>query len=324
METENFWLSRFAKLVVFATFCLILLGGMVTSLGAGLAVPDWPTTYGYNMFAFPLSRWVGPVFWEHCHRLVASLIGFLTIALAVWTWRAERRRWVSALALGALALVIVQGILGGLRVTHLSIALAMVHGCVAQAFLCVLTLLALALAPSWETPLSHGVPEGWVRSWKPWAWLLAGAVYLQLILGAVMRHLGAGLAIPTFPLSGQGTLIPRVHNPMVDIHFAHRVWALVVTGLALVVVAKVIVSVRAGNRVETRLLRPALWLTGLLSMQIVLGASVIWLMRSPLPTSLHVLNGAAVLMISFILAVRGSRFAFLANQSAGLSTASEA
>ena len=308
LQTERLWLSRFAILVVIATLGLILLGSMVTSLGAGLAVPDWPTTFGYNLFAFPFSRWSGPVFWEHSHRVAASLVGVLTLVLAVWAWRLEPCGWVRRLALGAAALVIAQGILGGLRITQLSLGLAIVHGCTAQAFLCVLALLALAIAPSWKVPLGSQAAREQVRSWKPWAWMLTGAVYVQLLLGAAMRHLGAGLAIPTFPLTPEGTLIPQVHNALVDLHLTHRMWALVVTGLALIVVTKIFTSLRA----ERRLLRPAVWLIVLLAMQISLGASIIWLKRPPLPTSLHVLAGAAILMISFILAVRGSRFSSLA------------
>ena len=302
MHPERPWLARFAKLTVAATFCLILLGGMVTSLGAGLAVPDWPTSYGYNMFSFPVARWIGPVFWEHTHRLVASLIGLMTMILAFWTSRVEPRAWVRWLAFGALGLVIVQGVLGGLRVTHRLIALAMIHGCTAQAFLCVLMLLALALSPAWQRPFGGEVDR--VRAWMPWAWALAAAVYVQLIVGAVMRHLGAGLAIPTFPFTPEGRLIPSERNLMVDIHLAHRIWAVAVVALAGVVLAKMARSVWD----EPRLAHPAFALAGLLLAQVFLGASVIWLTRAPIPTSLHVVNGAAVLATSFVLAVRGSRF----------------
>jgi cytochrome c oxidase assembly protein subunit 15 len=299
LQHDNLWLSRFAKLAVFGTVCLIFLGGMVTSLGAGLSVPDWPTSFGYNMFAFPIARWKGPIFWEHSHRLVASGIGMITVALAVWVWLAEKRPWVKRLALGALFLVCVQGLMGGLRVTKLSIVLAIIHGCTAQAFLCVLTLLALALSPAWNRP-STANGEG-VASTKTTAWVLFGAVYLQLILGAIMRHWGAGLAIPTFPLTPEGTLFPTVHNAMIDIHFAHRAWAFVVALLAVGVVARAL-----GSR-EASLQRPALLLGLLILIQITLGASIIWLQRAPIPTSLHVVNGAGVLVTTFLIAVRATK-----------------
>src|ERR1700732_409805 len=104
------WLNRFAWLTAVATLFLICSGGMVTSKGVGLAVPDWPTTFGYNMFLFPVSQWVGGIFFEHTHRLIASAIGFMTIILAVWLRFAEHRRWVRNLGYFALAAVILQGV----------------------------------------------------------------------------------------------------------------------------------------------------------------------------------------------------------------------
>ena len=107
---------------------------MVTSKGVGLAVPDWPTTFGYNMFFFPFRKWVGGIFFEHTHRLIASTVGFLTIILAVWLWRAESRRWVRNLGFAALGAVILQGVLGGLRVTLLKDEIGIFHACLAQAY----------------------------------------------------------------------------------------------------------------------------------------------------------------------------------------------
>ncbi len=138
---------------------------------------------------------------------------------------------MKGLALAALVLVIIQGIMGGLRVTKLSIVLAMVHGCTAQIFLCLLTLIAVVLSPAWNTapPLQPSGQQGNWQSFRNFTWLFTGAVYVQLVLGAVMRHMGAGLAIPTFPLMPDGSLFPTVHNPMIDAHFAHRLWAVPVT-----------------------------------------------------------------------------------------------
>ena len=113
------WLNRFAWFTAFATLLLICSGGMVTSKGIGLAVPDWPTTFGYNMFFFPFSKWIGGIFFEHTHRLIASTVGLLTIILAVWLWLVDPRRWVRVLGVAAVAAVILQGVLGGLRVTML-------------------------------------------------------------------------------------------------------------------------------------------------------------------------------------------------------------
>ena len=108
---------------------------MVTSKGVGLAVPDWPTTFGYNMFFFPVSKWVGGIFFEHTHRLIASVIGFLTIILAVWLWRANVARWIKTLGWASLGAVVLQGVLGGLRVTLLKDEIGIFHACLAQAFL---------------------------------------------------------------------------------------------------------------------------------------------------------------------------------------------
>src|SRR6059036_443826 len=124
---------------------------MVTSKGVGLAVPDWPTTFGYNMFLFPVSKWIGGVFFEHTHRLIASTVGMLTIILAVWLWFAEWRRWVRMLGLAAVGAVIVQGILGGLRVTMLKDQIGIFHACVAQAFLALLVFIALMTTNFWRS-----------------------------------------------------------------------------------------------------------------------------------------------------------------------------
>src|ERR1700704_3206655 len=105
---STIWLNRFAWLTAIATLLLICSGGMVTSKGVGLAVPDWPTTFGYNMFFFPFSKWIGGIFFEHTHRLIASTVGLLTIILAVWLWRVENRGWLRNLGFAALGVVIFQ------------------------------------------------------------------------------------------------------------------------------------------------------------------------------------------------------------------------
>src|SRR5438270_3447759 len=131
----NPWPNRFAWFTVAATLLLICSGGMVTSKNAGLAVPDWPTTFGYNMFLFPASKWVGGILFEHTHRLIASTVGLLTLILAGWLWRTEPRPWVRLLVLTAVAAVISQGVLGGIRVNLLKDEIGTFHACLAQAFL---------------------------------------------------------------------------------------------------------------------------------------------------------------------------------------------
>src|SRR6266576_4479816 len=144
------WLNRFAWFTAFATLLLICSGGMVTSKGVGLAVPDWPTTFGYNMFLFPASKWIGGILFEHTHRLIASTVGFLTIILAVWLWLVDPRRWVRILGVAAVGAVILQGVLGGLRVTMLKDEIGIFHACLAQAFFGLIVVIALVTSGSWQ------------------------------------------------------------------------------------------------------------------------------------------------------------------------------
>src|SRR3981189_2392481 len=152
------WLNRFVWLLCVAAVRLICSGGIVASKGVGLAVPDWPTTFGYNMFLFPVSKWIGGVLFEHTHRLIASTVGFLTIILAIWLWRTEDRPAVRTLGLLAVGGVILQGILGGLRVTMLKDQIGIFHACLAQAFLGFLTANAL-VTPRFLRSLSEAAGE---------------------------------------------------------------------------------------------------------------------------------------------------------------------
>src|ERR1043166_1609271 len=184
MPEANLWLSRFAKLTVAATLCLIFIGGLVTTNDAGLSVPDWPTSFRYSMFTVPFAKWISEnavqngVFYENSHRLFASLVGLLTTVLAIWMWKSEPRRWLRWLGLGAFLLVVAQGVIGGLRVTNTSITLAIIHGCTAQAFLCVLVFIAAALSPRWaELARPVAVAGENLRAVRWTSWLLVGAVY---------------------------------------------------------------------------------------------------------------------------------------------------
>src|SRR6266481_5374306 len=148
---SRMWLNRFAWFAAFATLLLICSGGMVTSKGVGLAVPDWPTTFGYNMFLFPVSKWIGGIFFEHTHRLIASTVGFLTIILAIWLWVGQDRKSIRNLGLMAVAGVILQGILGGLRVTMLKGEIGIFHACLAQAFLGLIVLIGVMRSNFWRS-----------------------------------------------------------------------------------------------------------------------------------------------------------------------------
>jgi cytochrome c oxidase assembly protein subunit 15 len=181
------WPHRLAALTASATLVLIVAGGLVTNTGAALAVPDWPTTFGHNMFLFPWSRMVGGVFYEHSHRLLGALVGLLTLGLAAGLWAGEPRRWVRGLGLLAVVLVVAQGLLGGLRVLWLRDALAIVHGCLAQAFFALVVALTVVTSRGWLAP-AHG-PALAGGTWRL-ALAAVAALYGQTVLGALTTHAG--------------------------------------------------------------------------------------------------------------------------------------
>jgi cytochrome c oxidase assembly protein subunit 15 len=211
----------------------------------------------------------------------------------------EPRAWVRWLSRGALLTVIVQGLLGGLTVLlRLPTAVSVAHACLAQGFLCLTVAIAVCTAPGWQS--RRGV---WAEERLPSLHVLTrvtiGVVFLQLILGALMRHMGAGLAIPDFPLAF-GRVIPPFTSQGVVIHFLHRVGAMVVT----VMIAWTVLRVLKAFGAEPSLRRPALVLAALLVVQVGLGASTIWTQRGVVPMTAHVAVGAAVLATSVLLALR--------------------
>ena len=296
------WHHRYAKLVAACTVLLIAAGATVTSTDSGLSVPDWPTTYGWNMFAFPLSKMVGGIRFEHTHRLIASTVGFMTIILAAWTWRIEPRRWVRWLGVACLGAVILQGVLGGITVLFfLPPAVSIGHAGLAQIFFCLTLTLALVTSPGWkEAPAP--ADDAMLRRI---ATVTTALIYTQILIGAMMRHNAAGLAIPDFP-TAFGHLIPPVWNAKIAINFAHRVGALVVT-LAIVTTWSHVLYHHRGQR---ELARPAILLLVFVAVQVTLGAFVIWSGKDPVINTLHVVNGAAVLGTALVLSLRtlqGSR-----------------
>jgi cytochrome c oxidase assembly protein subunit 15 len=178
---------RLAWLTVAATLVVIVAGGLVTNTGAALAVPDWPTTFGQNMFLFPWSQMIGGVLFEHGHRLLGALVGVLTLAAGLAVWWTEPRPRVRTLALGLVGLVAVQGLLGGLRVVLLADALAVVHGCVAQAFLALATLLAVLTRPPRPAPPESPAAGSGMTGLAD---ATVAAVYGQIVLGALATHAG--------------------------------------------------------------------------------------------------------------------------------------
>jgi heme a synthase len=296
-ESANRSLHRFAVLTASATMALIFAGALVTSTGSALAVPDWPLAFGKLI---PVLR--GGVRFEYGHRVVAAIVVILTAVLAVWTFRGERRRWVRNAALAALGLIIVQAILGGVTVLlGLPLAVAVAHAATAQAFFCLTVALAIFTSPRFIRAECRR--EGPTR--VPLAALCVittGVIFLQILVGAMMRHLGAGLAIPDFPTSF-GALIPPMWNVSIAVNFAHRCGAVVVTVFVLWTVIRVL----GGHRYEAWLTRPAAVLLALLVVQLFLGAFTMWSARAVLPTTAHVTVGAAVLATSVALMIRAWR-----------------
>ena len=186
------WPHRLALLTGGATFLLILAGGVVTNTGSGLAVPDWPTTFGYSMFAYPMSKMVGGVLYEHTHRLIGSVVGLLTVALCVSLWVAESRRWVRWLGTVAVAGVIAQGTLGGLRVVLVQSELALIHGAVAYAFLGLIASLAVVTGPSWPGQ-AEGEGAQTLTPLRRLTLTTAATIYVQILFGTILTHTGTRL-----------------------------------------------------------------------------------------------------------------------------------
>ncbi len=188
------WTSVLARIAVGATFLLIVAGGLVTGNQAGLAVVDWPNSYGYNMFLYPFARMTGGIYYEHAHRLLGALVGLTTVILAVRLAQVETRVWVKRMGLIAVALVIGQGILGGLRVTEKSIELAVVHGVTAQVFLSLLVAIAVVSTKTWRSDRAP-LPSRRAGADRRIATIAVAALLVQIVFGAIQRHLAAGLML---------------------------------------------------------------------------------------------------------------------------------
>jgi cytochrome c oxidase assembly protein subunit 15 len=338
------------------------MGGLVTSHGVGLAVPDWPTTYGYNMFFFPFSKWIGGVFYEHSHRLIASAVGLLTAVLAAWIWTREtvgRARWIGLaaiaiplgligvrtqtmfvalailavlvivfaffrlksdsapirwLALIAFAAVLIQGVLGGLRVTQLKDEIGIFHGTLAQLFFVLVCIIAVLTSPGWSRTKLSIYDGGALR----YLYLFAtGMILLQLIIGASMRHQHAGLAIPDFPLA-YGKLWPdtdpaaieRYNSARFEVVAAQPITALgvllqmlhriVAFSIALLVGAATIRTWKRFGWHSGFTRGTVLWAT-LICCQILLGAATIWTNKAADVATAHVAVGALSLVTGTVL-----------------------
>lgn len=327
------WPHHLAVLLVCATFPLIWVGGLVTTTQAGMAVPDWPNTYGYNLFLYPLSTWLlGPwdLFIEHGHRLLGALVGMITVCVVVAVWKCDNRAWVRLFSLLALLAVIGQGVLGGMRVLLDERTLAKIHGCTGPAFFAIAVALAVVTSRWWQDVFDSvfqqtnvGTSGGANARLATLTTLLA---YVQLVLGAQVRHIAVGAA----PLEFQ-----------ISVYF-HLFMAAV---LAVQIVFLCTTLVCGQHRRDKAILRPTLWLGSLIVTQLFLGAAT-WVAKYAWPGFLadqawtanytitsgsmlqasiitaHVATGSLIFVISLVLALRLGRLQYVAAHVAKLQTSS--
>jgi len=299
-------LAWFAALGATWVFGVVTLGAFTTSIQAGMAFPDWPLSNG----SINPTGWLTEIdkFAEHSHRLFGMVMGLLAITLVIWLQLREGRAWMRKLGWLALAIVLVQGFLGGKRVLLDSIAvpgfemslgqmLRIPHGILAQIYVCTLFAIAASLSRAWiegpasPAPAGTGISPG-IRRLAIVSTLL---VLTQLVIAAVMRHNNAGLAIPTFPLTPEGNLLPSQWDFRVAIHFTHRVMALVITGTLVWLAISLWRSPAAGRGLK----RAATLIIGLLAVQILLGVVAVLSIRDPFYTTAHVIGGASLLATVF-------------------------
>ena len=289
-RTGSAWLHRLALLTASVTLLLIFIGGLVTNTGSALAVPDWPTTFGYSMFLYPWSRMVGGIFYEHSHRLIGSVVGILSVTLAVCMWITEPRRWLRWLGAAAVMAVIVQGVLGGLRVILISdgTTIAIIHGCLAQAFFALTVSLALFTSQGWKQEPEQ-IPAAEAGRLRRLCLITTGLIVLQIIVGAILTHAGLFLN-------------------------AHLLFAVLVTIHVSMLASRIL----RRHRDEGKLVRPVIVLCSLLFLQLLLGLgsyvgrftslglSTPALTRLALPVT-HRLTGAVMLATCLVLTLRAHR-----------------
>ena len=303
----NIAARRLSKVIVFLTLSLIFVGALIKSHEVGLSVPDWPTSYGKQMFSFPFSEMVGGIFYEHGHRLFATIVGFLTLIQFIVLSFTDHPMWVKKTSFIALVLVITQGFLGGMTVIFfLPPQISILHGVLAQIFFISIIFIAYSLSDSRLNKKKESFPLFIKRG----ALIITLLVFVQLVLGALVRHTSSGLAIPDFPKMG-GMWIPTFSDNMVNninvelfdknldmvskwqvvIHFLHRLGAFIIT-LALTFFVYKFRKMVEKNSTESKIL---ILFSVLLFIQIILGASTVITEKLPFVASFHVVTGAALL-----------------------------
>lgn len=288
-------LHRYALVTAGCTFVLLLAGALVTSTGSSLAVPDWPLSFGKF---FPEMK--GGVLFEHGHRMVAGTVSLLTLGLAISVQKFEERAWVRKLVWGAMGAIILQAVLGGVTVLlQLPTQVSVAHAGLAQIFFCLIVSIALVTSKNWieEKPNRLQDRPSSLRKWAIWTTVL---VYIQIVLGAVTRHSGAGLAIPDWPLSF-GQILPPEWSSAVALQFSHtRLGAFVV----LVFVAHTAYRFCYHFPEEKTLFYPAATAGLLIWLQCSLGLAILFTQKAIVPTSVHVIIGAATLASMLVLSLK--------------------
>lgn len=314
-------LRLFSKCVCGATLLLIFIGAMVTSTDSGLAVPDWPLSYG-SLFP-PM---VGGVFYEHGHRMAAALVGFLMLCLTIWVAFVEQRKWVRNLTFIALGAVIIQGLLGGLTVLlFLPPPISVCHGVLAQTFFIMTIVIAYSQSNERHTREVTKEQTPYYRDFLKLILYMTGLIFVQLIVGAVMRHTGSGLAIYDFPTMA-GYWIPPFNDQMlarindwrfeynydyvsllqVVFHFSHRVMAMIIIIFAVPLTKKGLHYYAADTKVFQTLMAFNL----LLAIQVIFGITTVLTQKVPIITTTHVFIGAATLGLSVLLLLRAAPLTF--------------
>lgn len=264
---------------------------------------------------------VGGILYEHGHRMIATFVGLLTIILTVWLWKKEERRWVKILGIVALGAVITQGLLGGLTVIFLlPTAISVSHATLAQTFFAIVVSIALFTSHWWQSDYPRVISEGSATTLRL-SFFTTLAVYIQLILGALMRHTGSGLVIPDFPMA-YGQFFPSlsaeslarynhdliysdirlfadgaVTSAQIIIHMVHRIWAIVVATMIIALSVNLLKS----SHLTSRIRRFAYVLPFLLVIQITLGAYTVLSRKAVDVTTSHVATGALILVTCLLV-----------------------
>lgn len=305
------WFHRYAIVAVMWAVLLVWWGAAVTTKGVGMAVPDWPLSFGS---VNPEGWWNMPgVRLEHGHRILGAVMGLLVLGLVAWARIGKAPSTVRTLSIAALVAVIFQGILGGLRVTEISNGFAVFHGCFAQAFFCLLILIVMLSSPKWGERRREVLEAGALKSLRVRGIAFMIAVFLQLILGATMRHTHRGGLADDGILTTGGKFFPGFGDFDLAILFSHKAWAI------MVLAASVAVSDFAKRKMtgHPALRRHAFFMTGLVALQILFGVSVIFTGKGFWVTNVHVFTGLMILAGAFMLVVKSFAAGIIIENSKG-------